>query len=336
MLVLLAMTLLLLGMASFTVALWSLAGDPSRGRRRCPRCWYDMAGGGMECPECGRRADGEREFFRTRRRWRRGAACTMASVTAFAGLLVHLGSPLPGGRWHWLPTSAIIELLAPRPREQGFWVLWYRLDGDGDPVTPAEPGRASDKTWRRLVEVCEACVANRNAPMDARKEAASILAWTIPNANMVDPSIERLLNDPDPETRRVIITWIGGYFRARGGVSDLWWDDLRRNALDIASPRACEPAIGFYLALEPEPADVVRQLVRDLPRDGSADWAWQAIGSGLGWVQPVTPQRLELITELESAADEAEAVAATRAREVMAERARLAEKRRARPTGGDE
>src|SRR5438477_8406765 len=50
---------------------WALLADRARGRRRCPRCAYDMgAVGGLVCPECGRRASRERERFRTRRDWR--------------------------------------------------------------------------------------------------------------------------------------------------------------------------------------------------------------------------------------------------------------------------
>ncbi len=53
----------------------ALFGDRARGRRRCPRCWYDMQGvPGMTCPECGHTPGDERALSRTRRRWRRAAA----------------------------------------------------------------------------------------------------------------------------------------------------------------------------------------------------------------------------------------------------------------------
>lgn len=53
----------------------SLFADRSRGRRRCPSCWYDMAGvTTLCCPECGKSARSERHLFRTRRRWRWAAA----------------------------------------------------------------------------------------------------------------------------------------------------------------------------------------------------------------------------------------------------------------------
>lgn len=68
--------------------LWALLWDRARGRRRCPKCWYDMAGvPGMRCPECGREAKSERRLGRTRRRWRwaaTGALAVLAGGSAAA------------------------------------------------------------------------------------------------------------------------------------------------------------------------------------------------------------------------------------------------------------
>ena len=52
---------------------WGLWGDRSKGRARCPRCWYDMRGTlpGLECPECGHDAGSRRLLYRNRRRWGR-------------------------------------------------------------------------------------------------------------------------------------------------------------------------------------------------------------------------------------------------------------------------
>jgi hypothetical protein len=48
----------------------SLFHDRPRGRRRCPKCLYDMTGvPGLRCPECGRDAKRERRLHKTRRRW---------------------------------------------------------------------------------------------------------------------------------------------------------------------------------------------------------------------------------------------------------------------------
>jgi hypothetical protein len=57
------------GIAAAVMA-WALLWDRSGGRRRCPKCWYDMgATGSLRCPECGREAKSERALHRTKRRW---------------------------------------------------------------------------------------------------------------------------------------------------------------------------------------------------------------------------------------------------------------------------
>ena len=60
--------LLFLG-TCLAVTWWGLFGDRARGRRRCPRCWYDLSfSSGRTCPECGHTANTERSLFRNRRR----------------------------------------------------------------------------------------------------------------------------------------------------------------------------------------------------------------------------------------------------------------------------
>jgi len=63
---------------------WGIRGQRSSGRRRCPRCWYDMKGTpGLRCPECGHDAGTERDLFRPRRRaW----AVRLAVLLALVGI----------------------------------------------------------------------------------------------------------------------------------------------------------------------------------------------------------------------------------------------------------
>ena len=48
---------------------WGMGGDCSKGRPRCPKCWYDMRGTvpRLECPECGHDAGSERRLYMDRR-----------------------------------------------------------------------------------------------------------------------------------------------------------------------------------------------------------------------------------------------------------------------------
>ena len=53
------------------VVLWALFADRARGRKRCPKCWYDLsASPEPRCSECGFVARTERKLRKTRRRWR--------------------------------------------------------------------------------------------------------------------------------------------------------------------------------------------------------------------------------------------------------------------------
>lgn len=65
-----------LALASVVLGAWALFWDRSRGRERCPKCWYSLEGALAKeddkrtCPECGRVVQGQRQLLKTQRRWR--------------------------------------------------------------------------------------------------------------------------------------------------------------------------------------------------------------------------------------------------------------------------
>ena len=72
-----------LALIGVVVMIWALLADPSRGRRRCPKCWYDLSQTqGLRCSECGHEVRRERQLHKTRRRWRWAA---LALVLILAG-----------------------------------------------------------------------------------------------------------------------------------------------------------------------------------------------------------------------------------------------------------
>jgi hypothetical protein len=86
-------------LAALSLALlaWALFSDRSRGRRRCPGCWYDMNGvAGMTCPECGRTQKKERGLLQTRRRWDRAL---LALACQLIGVATALGPAIYTGKW---------------------------------------------------------------------------------------------------------------------------------------------------------------------------------------------------------------------------------------------
>ena len=139
------------GVSCFGVvlAVWAWRGDRSRGRRRCPRCWYDMSGTLMRgvgaarevaciCPECGHDARSERGLYRPRRR-RRVAAIGIAIV--IAGLC---GQAAPRairvGPIGFVPTTVLIAGMERLPES---WIAQGGLQGDG-----ALGDRLERNAWR--------------------------------------------------------------------------------------------------------------------------------------------------------------------------------------------
>jgi len=100
----------LLVLAGLPLLLWAIWLDRPRGRRRCPKCWYDMSySTGLTCSECGRTPKHEKHLLRTRRHWRAAALALLLLLGA-----IPAGSA-PRIRKHgWMsvvPTTALIFLV---------------------------------------------------------------------------------------------------------------------------------------------------------------------------------------------------------------------------------
>lgn len=96
------------------LGVWAWRGDRSRGRRRCPRCWYDMRGVPvLRCPECGRDVPDEHCLYQPRRRWR---LVPVATVIVLVGLNLRL-IPMTqrGGYVGAVPTTVLIALFEHLP-----------------------------------------------------------------------------------------------------------------------------------------------------------------------------------------------------------------------------
>ncbi len=88
---------------------WGMWEDRSRGRRRCPKCLYSMAGvPGLICPECGHDARREKRLYKTHRR---------PAAVAIGLVLLLLACAAPNAmRWYrggWrstVPTWVIVQI----------------------------------------------------------------------------------------------------------------------------------------------------------------------------------------------------------------------------------
>ena len=76
---------------------FGLWGDRSKGRLRCPKCWYRMEGnwvaGALTCPECGHDARTEKRLKKNHRRWWAMVLPLFLLAPHFYGLHIYYG-------WH--------------------------------------------------------------------------------------------------------------------------------------------------------------------------------------------------------------------------------------------
>ncbi|MCP3906214.1 MAG: hypothetical protein GY715_21525, partial [Planctomycetes bacterium] len=147
-----------LGLLGLMLLYAALLRDRSRGRPRCPKCWYDMAGRDMaaQCPECGRPISTRRSLFRTRRRW-------WLAVVA----LVMLAAAWPMLQWErikrdgWLsvtPTTVLIARQALRRPDAPTFdpaeiELWSRLSKDAKRTSGLPADHVWDWQWHLLYEI---------------------------------------------------------------------------------------------------------------------------------------------------------------------------------------
>src|SRR5688572_12102389 len=67
-----------LALFGFLLLLWALFWDRARGRKRCPKCWYDLSGIAaaqgtsfpLTCSECGKQIKRAGKLQKTCRKWR--------------------------------------------------------------------------------------------------------------------------------------------------------------------------------------------------------------------------------------------------------------------------
>jgi hypothetical protein len=207
---LISSTVLACGAATF---LWAMFADRARGRRRCPRCWYDMSGAAsLTCPECGKDARTITRLNHTRRQWRLAAlALIMAAVGSIQFALPWLKR---GSYFPLIPTRILIglvpsmdslhpraiseldsRLVAPHPQSLSYGLALRRVK----PLSTTQRHSLSQ-------------VAVRTLTTTARHPARRLLFELMPSyLSPVDaPRIEAVviaaLNDPDPVVRLGAIT----------------------------------------------------------------------------------------------------------------------------------
>jgi len=185
-----------LGVLGLLLILSGFFRDHARGRKRCPRCWYDMSGAtSLQCPECGRSARSARQLTRTRRRWRSIVVgvliASLSSTLIFGSLrLKHEGATA------FIPSTVLIAL-ARYADATGGTSPTYRM-----PTTFTDTGLSSSSAellvnryrrgesfaWQRKI-TWHAAHARMNADLDLDPPAARavMLALLTESDRTIDP-----------------------------------------------------------------------------------------------------------------------------------------------------
>lgn len=145
---------ILLGASALWLLYYSLLADRAKGRKRCPKCWYDMQLiEGFRCPECGNIIKRQRKLFKTRRKWR-WAAVSLALLLAGLGLC--LTPKIKSDGWAWMvPTTGLIIIQRYREDTWAYDEILDRirvLHGEDKATFPRS--KLTDANWKRLGTTC--------------------------------------------------------------------------------------------------------------------------------------------------------------------------------------
>lgn len=131
---------------ALVLALWAMFWDRPRGRRRCPKCWYDMtASPGMKCSECGHDATSVRHLLKTRRMWRWLVAGVVAAGVGY--VLLVTPRVLQVGWRGAVPTSALIWWVTHTESEAVWDDLTKRMSAPTKQAAELARRAAKDQLW---------------------------------------------------------------------------------------------------------------------------------------------------------------------------------------------
>ncbi len=173
-------------------------GDRVRDRRRCPKCWYDLAGvATLRCPECGTTAKSERELFRVMRRMRWAWAAVLFVVAASG---CGVAAAVQQRDWRtYIPTTALILMyphveLPPASDPLLNWPIEFRLS--------TMNRRGSTWAWqRRWIARRAGTAMNPEHPIDQRLAALMLLSSCGAEGLSELDRVFALTSDPDPRVR---------------------------------------------------------------------------------------------------------------------------------------
>lgn len=195
------------------VLLWALLWNRSRGRQRCPRCWYAVGSvpvqedGKRICPECGRSWK-PKQLLRTRRRWR----WALASLVLFGvGYAMSVTPDVRQAGWIGAaPTSGLIWWIGRYPAEQATAGALTSSVTD-ELVRRIEAARLRDWQWRWLLHEVEFVRAHEKWPRGRPLEISlGFPDWLMPTLWFGFDAESPLLRGSTPPSPDHSLSWTVG------------------------------------------------------------------------------------------------------------------------------
>jgi hypothetical protein len=311
-----------MGLALFGVyvAIVGYRGQASRGRRRCPKCWYLIdAALGLKCSECGCEARREKDLYKPRRRWR---LALLGLLLIAIGQLGWLEGRVRRGGWlaavptevliigmPWLPRECLIDGLRgadedwslsgrfqggarpdPRWRYTRVW-SWHRPWAESRAAGLLRDARSSeDVAWWLpcLVEIEDDLLGERYADLLVHAASLSIDGLDDPNDLCAGTNLDLIANcawiaGPEPRTWEMVpdLAQIASDRRT----------ELLAAATDPASPHA--PGATGFLGLGAGEPEVVSALQSMIPGNRAASMALYNLARRHAHVQDAVLAELE-------------------------------------------
>jgi HEAT repeat protein len=220
----------LLGLGGAVLLYMALLSDRARGRLRCPRCWFDMAGApSLVCPECGHDARTPARLKKTRRRYRIFSAALLLLLAGYANTRVP--GLLAGDDWTKVVPGPVLRGIAPYFDDKGDDLLnagftmkpptrWERVllarasarclekYAAEHPVGATRDYRSmqAEQALQRCEGEAEAAVPVllrmlRSSNEQDWRAAVRCLGIIGPNIPSLGPRVGELVSDPDPGMR---------------------------------------------------------------------------------------------------------------------------------------
>jgi len=181
------------GAIGVVLLFWSIWQGRARGRKRCPKCRYDMShavegADVLRCPECGHRAKRERQLLATRPRWRLFAVGVLMVLVA----MIWISYPRfqRDGWMTYAPDTVLILAMSPDADSWAARALHGRLTRPADKFNE---NRMWDWQWRLMTRLASDGVRLGDASCFEGHHLALILGAPPPHDERALPYLEDAL-----------------------------------------------------------------------------------------------------------------------------------------------